>query len=107
MNFMLRLPNDALAVLPCRLRVWDAARPGAPEEAEGNAEEADTIRRSDARFEYARARGGPGAHLAVADAPRARHVRRRDVRRGEPSAVRVTGHVWVFLYMMCDTRLVP
>ena len=52
MNFMLRLPNDALAVLPCRLRVWDAARPGAPEEAEGNAEEADTIRRLDARFEY-------------------------------------------------------
>ena len=26
--------------------------PGAPEEAEGNAEEADTIRRLDARFEY-------------------------------------------------------
>ena len=52
MNFMLSLPNDALAVLPCRLRVWDAAEPGVEEEAAGNKEEADILRRLDSRFEY-------------------------------------------------------
>ena len=52
MNFMLRLPNDALAVLPCRLRVWDAAEPGVLEESQGNKEEADILRRLDSRFEY-------------------------------------------------------
>jgi hypothetical protein len=52
MNFMLSLPNDALAVLPCRLRVWDAAEPGVLEESQGNKEEADILRRLDSRFEY-------------------------------------------------------
>lgn len=52
MNFMLSLPNDALAVLPCRLRVWDAAEPGVSEESNGNKEEADILRRLDSRFEY-------------------------------------------------------
>ena len=28
MNALLALPNDALAVLPCRLRVWDPSCPG-------------------------------------------------------------------------------
>jgi hypothetical protein len=52
MNFMLSLPDDALAVLPCRLRVWDAAEPGVLEESNGNKEEADILRRLDSRFEY-------------------------------------------------------
>ena len=52
MNFLLRLPNDALAVLPCRLRVWDGSNPGAAEEREGNVEEASILRRLDSRFEY-------------------------------------------------------
>ena len=52
MNFLLRLPNDALAVLPCRLRVWDGANPGAEEEQEGNFEEAAILRRLDSRYEY-------------------------------------------------------
>jgi hypothetical protein len=89
MNFMLSLPNDALAVLPCRLRVWDAAEPGVLEESNGNKEEADILRRLDSRFEYRSARRGPAAHLANGSEPRARHVRRRDVRRGESPAVRV------------------
>jgi len=54
MNGLLALPNDALAVLPCRLRVWDPSCPGGLSE-----EEQRIVRALDDRFEYAARAGDP------------------------------------------------
>jgi hypothetical protein len=82
MNALLALPNDALAVLPCRLRVWDPSCPGGEDHramigGEGSSdvssrrrrrrrhygvsseEERRTVRALDDRFEYAARAGDP------------------------------------------------
>ena len=80
MNALLALPNDALAVLPCRLRVWDPSCPGGEDHramigGEGSSDDAPSrpschygvsseeerriVRALDDRFEYAARAGDP------------------------------------------------
>ena len=54
MNTLLLLPTDALAVLPCRLRVWDGNAAGGVVDDDDDAdteEEAAIVAALDARFE--------------------------------------------------------
>ena len=80
MNALLALPNDALAVLPCRLRVWDPSCPGGEDHrtmigGAGSSDDAPSrpschygvsseeerriVRALDDRFEYAARAGDP------------------------------------------------
>ncbi|MDA9098396.1 hypothetical protein N9L76_05605 [bacterium] len=59
MNFLLQLPNDALAVLPCRLRIWSPDAPGVEAERAGDHVEAAILRNLDSRFEYRKRRDAP------------------------------------------------
>lgn len=65
MNALLLLPADALAVLPCRLRVWDPDARLGGKEGEGdsgrdaNVDEETIVRALDDRFEYAKRKGDP------------------------------------------------
>ena len=54
MNTLLQLPNDALAVLPCRLRVWSPADSAALDDSDQSTESA-ILENLDKRFELKRA----------------------------------------------------
>ena len=93
MNALLLLPADALAVLPCRLRVWDPNARLGGKEGEGdsgrdaNVDEEAIVRALDDRFEYAKRKGDPAADDAEADGPRDVHLRGGVVRGGGAPAV--------------------